>query len=121
MSRTTAVLPIALLFATSGVLHFITPDFFLRIVPTWVPEPKLAVAVSGAMELAGAVGLLFARTRALAGWGLILLLAAVFPANVYMLQQAIERGASRAASLILWARLPLQPLLMWWIWRAAIR
>lgn len=121
MTRIAPVLPIALLFLTSGVLHFVTPGFFLRIVPPWVPNAQLAVAVSGAAEIAGALGLLFPATRTAAGWGLIALLAAVFPANVYMLQQAIERDASRAALLVLWARLPLQPLLMWWVWRAAIR
>lgn len=116
-----SVLPIALLFLTSGVLHFVTPGFFLRIVPTWVPDARLAVAVSGAAEIAGALGLLFPATRVAAGWGLIALLAAVFPANVYMLQQAIAKDASRAALAVLWARLPLQPLLMWWVWRAAVR
>ena len=116
-----SVLPITLLFLTSGVLHFVTPGFFLRIVPAWVPNAQLAVAVSGAAEIAGAIGLLFPATRVMSGWGLIALLAAVFPANVYMLQQAIAKDASRAALTILWARLPMQPLLMWWVWRAAVR
>lgn len=121
MSRTSAVLPIALLFLAAGVLHFVTPQFFLRIVPPWVPNAELAVQASGALEIIGALGLLFARTRVAAGWGLIALLVAVFPANVYMLQQAIANGASGAAKAVLWARLPLQPVLIWWIWRAAIR
>ncbi len=115
------VLPIAVLFFTSGVLHFVTPGFFLRIVPQWIPDARLAVVLSGVAEIAGAIGLLFPATRLAAGWGLIALLAAVFPANVNMLQQAMARDASRAAIAVLWARLPLQPLLMWWVWRAAVR
>lgn len=115
------VLPIALLFFAAGVLHFVTPGFFVRIVPDWVPDARVAVMLSGVAEMAGAIGLLFPATRVAAGWGLIALLAAVFPANVNMLQQAIDGDASRTAIAIRWARLPLQPLLMWWVWRVAVR
>ena len=114
------VAPLVLIFATAGVMHFTSPGFFLAIVPPWVPKPDLVVAVSGVAEIAGAVGLLFDRTRRAAGWGLIALLVAVFPANVYMLQQAISRGASGLWQLALWVRLPLQPLLIWWIWRVVV-
>ena len=88
-SRTPAsVLPLAFLFVTIGVLHFVVPRFFLAIVPPWVPDPALAVSLSGVAEIAGGAGLLVPRVRRLAGWGLLLLLVAVFPANVHMLQQA---------------------------------
>ena len=121
MRPTAPVVMLALLFVVSGLMHFVAPAYFLRIVPSWVPNPTLAVTLSGAAELAGAIGLLVPATRALAGWGLIVLLAAVFPANVYMLQQARVGHASTAWLLGLWLRLPLQPLLMWWVWRSAIR
>jgi uncharacterized membrane protein len=116
-----AVVPLALLFGVAGVLHFLTPEFFLRIVPPWVPDPRLAVSLSGLAELAGAIGLLVPATRTAAGWALIALLVAVFPANVYMLQQAMAQGASPTALAVLWLRLPLQPLLVWWVWKAGIR
>jgi uncharacterized membrane protein len=116
-----AVMPIALLFAVAGVLHFASPGFFVRIVPPWVPRAELAVSLSGVAEMAGAIGLLIPATRVAAGWGLIALLVAVFPANVYMLQQAMAHGASSAGLALLWVRLPLQPLLIWWVWRSGIR
>jgi uncharacterized membrane protein len=114
-------MPIALLFAVAGVLHFASPGFFVRIVPPWVPDAELAVSLSGVAELAGAIGLLIPATRTAAAWGLIALLVAVFPANVYMLQQAIAHGASATELAVLWIRLPLQPLLVWWIWKSGIR
>lgn len=116
-------LPLALLFVTIGVLHFVAPRFFLAIVPPWVPDPALAVSASGVAEIAGGLGLLVPRVRRFAGWGLLLLLVAVFPANVHMLRQALaaEPPASPAWLVALWVRLPLQPLLMVWVWRAAIR
>jgi uncharacterized membrane protein len=116
-----AVTPVALLFAVAGVLHFASPGFFVRIVPPWVPRAEMAVSLSGVAEMAGAIGLLIPATRIAAGWGLIALLVAVFPANVYMLQQAIAHGASNTELAVLWIRLPLQPLLIGWVWRSGIR
>ena len=116
-----AVLGPAVLFFTAGVLHFVMPGFFDRIVPPWVPNARLATYVSGAFEIAGAIGLLIPATRVAAAWGLIALLAAVLPANIHMLNQARAPDASAGYVVGLWLRLPLQPLLMWWVWRAAIR
>jgi uncharacterized membrane protein len=107
-------------FASAGVLHILRPDPFVRIVPAFIPWPLAVVYLSGAAELAGAIGLLIPRLRAAAGWGLIALLVAVFPANVHMLQLARESNASAWYVALLWGRLPLQPLLMWWVWRSAI-
>ncbi len=116
-----AVLGPAVLFLSSGILHFVMPGFFDRIVPPWVPNARLATYVSGAFEIAGAIGLLVPATRVAAAWGLIALLAAVLPANVHMLNQARAADASAGFIAGLWVRLPLQPLLMWWVWRVAIR
>ncbi|NML67562.1 hypothetical protein HHL22_20365 [Hymenobacter sp. RP-2-7] len=107
---------LALLFAAAGTLHFLKPETYLRIMPPALPAPRLLVALSGAAEVAGGLGLLWPATRQLARWGLLALLLAVFPANVYMLQLHEQLGIPLWA---LWARLPLQPLLMWWVWRAA--
>ena len=116
-----AVIGPALLFFTAGVLHFVMPGFFDRIVPPWVPNARLATYVSGVFEILGAIGLLVPATRVAAAWGLIALLAAVLPANIHMLNQARAADASVGAIVALWLRLPLQPLLMWWVWRVAIR
>ena len=95
--------------------------FFERIVPLWVPDARLAVHVSGVAEIAGAAGLLWPRVRRWAAWGLVALLVAVFPANVRMLQLARAAGDGPLFVAALWARLPLQPLLVWWVWRIGVR
>jgi uncharacterized membrane protein len=112
---------LAALFAVAGLLHLVWPAPFVRIVPPWLPAPLVLVYASGAGSLAAAAGLLPRPTRRLAGWALALFLVAVFPANVQMLQTAQAEGAPRAAQLLLWARLPLQLLLLAWVWRSAIR
>ena len=117
----TAVLGPALLFFTAGVLHFVMPGFFDRIVPPWVPNARVATYVSGVFEILGAIGLLIPATRVAAAWGLIALLVAVLPANMHMLNQARAAQASAGYIVGLWLRLPLQPLLMWWVWRAVRR
>ncbi len=91
-------------------------------MPRWLPAHRALVYVSGAAELAGAAGLLLPTLRPLAGWGLIALLVAVLPANVQMLQDARANPRTPGwAHVALWVRLPLQLLLMWWVWAAAVR
>ena len=119
--KPTAIFGPAALFFIVGVLHFVMPAFFDRIVPPWLPDARLATYVSGVCEIAGAIGLLIPATRAAAAWGLIALLVAVLPANIHMLNQARAADASVGYIAGLWLRLPLQPLLIWWVWRAAIR
>jgi uncharacterized membrane protein len=77
--------------------------------------------MSGVAEFAGGVGLLFPLTRRWSAWGLIALLVAVFPANIHMLQLARESYAAGWYIALLWARLPLQPVLIWWVWRASLQ
>jgi uncharacterized membrane protein len=104
-------------FIAAGVNHFVMPRAYERIVPPRVRgEAKRLVALSGAAEVAGGVGVLLEPTRRAAGVALIALLAAVFPANLYM-ARAPERFP-RLPRWALYARLPLQPLMMWWAWRA---
>lgn len=107
---------LAALFVGAGTLHFAVPQGFDRAVPDWVPlAPRAATLLSGAAEIAGGLGLLHPATRPAARWGLLALLVAVFPANVYMAQDPQRFGLPAWA---LWARLPLQPLLMWALWRS---
>jgi uncharacterized membrane protein len=109
-------------FTFAGIMHFAIPKRYEAIVPPGSPvPPKEAVQISGAAEIAGGLAVLDKRTRPLAGWWLIGLLAAVFPANVYMAVKPEEiRGLDleRIKPWMLWARLPLQPLVMLWAWRA---
>ncbi len=98
----------AVLYIGAGVLHFRATEFYLKIMPPYIPWHLALVYISGAAEIAGGVGLLIPKLRRAAAWGLIALLVAVFPANVYML-------TTHPSSAILWARLPLQALLIWWV------
>jgi uncharacterized membrane protein len=112
---------LATIFATSGVFHFLTPRRFIAIVPQWLPSPGALVAISGAAELLGALGLLWRPTRHLAGWGLIALLVAVFPANIQVLINAYRSDASAWWIAALWTRLPLQMILIRLVYRLAVK
>jgi len=103
------------LFLFTGTMHFVQPAAFISIVPPQLPAPGLLVAISGAAEIAGALGLVLPSTRRAAVYGLVALLLAVFPANIYMALEH-EKFASFANALVLYARLPLQLLLIAWVW-----
>lgn len=118
---TLSLVALATIFCVAGIMHFVAPAPFERIVPPWLPAPALLVIVSGIAEIAGGLGLLLPATRVAAGWGLIALLIAVFPANIRMLQAAHDSRASILWQALLVLRLPMQPLLVYWVWRAAIR
>ncbi|MDF7812410.1 DoxX family protein [Hymenobacter sp. YC55] len=112
--RRFSVYLVALLFVGAGVLHFVAPEPYVRIMPPYLPAPLLLVYVSGAAEIVGGLGMLLPATRQAAGWGLIALLFAVFPANIYMLQ---THGAGFPVPMwALWLRLPLQLVLVAWVW-----
>lgn len=102
----------------AGVGHFVMPEFYLAMMPPWIPAPLAMVYASGVAEAAGGLGLLAPRFRRAAGVGLIMLLVAVFPANIQMLLNARADGAPFSKEMLLWLRLPLQPLFIWWVWRA---
>jgi len=109
-------------FFTGGLGHFFLTDFFAGIIPPVFPDHRLLVQVSGVFELLGAVGILLARTRSAAGWGLVALTIAVTPANVFMWRHAADFPAIPYWSLVL--RLPFQLLLLvgiWWSTRPAGR
>lgn len=109
------------LFVFAGAMHFVIPAAYASIIPGWVPFPFEMVYVTGVAEIAGGIALLLERFRRAAAIGLIMLLIAVFPANVEMLKDAIAGNASGLYQTLLFLRLPLQPLLIVWIYRSQIR
>jgi uncharacterized membrane protein len=113
---------LAAFFAFAGAMHFVRPRFYEAIVPPSLEERKKeVVAVSGVAEIAGAAALLHPASRRLGRWWLLALLVAVFPANVHMAvnpEQIKGLDLDRMPRWALWARLPLQPLAMFWVWRA---
>jgi uncharacterized membrane protein len=110
---------LSVFFLAAGTLHFVRPDVYERIMPRYLPARRALVLLSGAAEIAGAVGVAVPRTRRLAGVWLATVLAAVFPANVEMALH--PRRYEPIPPALLWARLPLQPLLMFWALRATRR
>ncbi|MCC9643012.1 hypothetical protein LOC71_12050 [Rhodopirellula sp. JC740] len=110
---------LSLLFIAAGVNHFVSPGVYLKIMPDYLPWPLALVYVSGFFEVFGGVGLAVPRLRRAAGWGLITLLVAVFPANVDMLINADQFPAIPVWTLV--ARLPLQGVLIAWVWWAAVK
>jgi uncharacterized membrane protein len=108
-------------FVAAGTNHFLSPAFYLRIIPPAFPNPALLVAVSGAGEIAGGLGLLVRPLRRAAGIGLIALLACVFPANVYMAVAPERIPELHIPTWALWVRLPLQVVFIAWIWLVALR
>lgn len=108
-----------LVFVAAGLLHFVFPGIYEKIVPPYLPLHRGLVYTSGAAEVLGGLGLLPARTRRVAGIGLILLLAAVLPANVQMLLEARAAGKPSWWLALLWMRLPLQAVIAAWVWRVS--
>jgi uncharacterized membrane protein len=115
MLRTISLVVAALFFVAAGCMHFIRPGPYVKIVPPFIPWPLVMVYISGAAEIAGGVGILLPVFRRAAGWGLVALLIAVFPANVYMALDRVQATANPLPVWMLWARLPLQFVLIWWI------
>lgn len=107
------------LFITSGVLHFAFAEMYLAVMPPYLDRQRELVAISGFFEVAGGLGLFPKRTRRAAGWGLIALLLAVWPANFQMLSNAQAAHEPAWKQALLWARLPLQVALIYWVWRVA--
>jgi uncharacterized membrane protein len=106
-------------FLAAGALHFIKPRPYESIMPEALPAHRELVYLSGAAEMAGGAGVLADPTRRAAGWWLIATMLAVFPANINM-----AVGAERFEDVpepLLWARLPLQAAIVYWIWRVAVR
>jgi uncharacterized membrane protein len=108
---------LALFFVAAGLNHFRAPEVYFGMMPPWLPWPLAMIAISGAAEVLGGIGLLVPATRRLAGWGLIALLIAVFPANVHVALQGKMPGFDFSPT-VLWARLPFQAVAIaavWWV------
>jgi len=106
-------------------MHFLRPRFFEAIVPPMIEaRKKEVVAISGAAEIAGAALVLHPAARRSGRWWLLALLVAVFPANIHMAvnpEQVRGLDMRKFPRWALWARLPLQPLAMLWVWQATRR
>lgn len=115
--KTLSLWAMAAFYAAAGTNHFLNPDFYLPIMPPYLPWHAELVFVSGVAELGVALGLLIPRTRVAAAWATIALLIAVFPANLHMALADVPVGdPPQSAGVLRWLRLPLQLVLIAWAW-----
>ncbi len=112
MIKKVSLYVMSLFYVMAGFNHFKNPEFYLKMIPAMLPAPTVLNAVSGAVEMALGMMLIRPEVRSIAAWGLILLLIAVFPANVSMYLQG--GAAFDVPDWVLLARLPLQGLLLAW-------
>jgi uncharacterized membrane protein len=109
------ILIIGYLYA--GVNHFREPASYIRIIPPYIPYPKLMNLLAGIFEILFGLSLIPKTTRPLAAWGILLMLAAFLPVHIQMIIDApLKLGTLTVTPLIAWMRLFLQPGLMWWAW-----
>ena len=102
---------LAIFMIAAGIMHIVNPAFYLKIMPPYLPLHTELVLVSGICEVLLCILLLVPNCSRLAAWGIIALLIAVFPANVYVYQHQEILPASPIIHLL---RLPLQGLFILW-------
>jgi uncharacterized membrane protein len=105
---------LAAVFIGAGIMHFVAPSAYVRIVPSFLPDPGLLVQLSGVFEVLGGIGVLVPMTQRFAAWGLVALLIGVLPANIYMAMH--HELFPRIPVWALWGRVPLQVPLVIWAW-----
>ncbi|HVE16368.1 MAG TPA: DoxX family membrane protein [Chthoniobacterales bacterium] len=111
---------LAVFFIAAGVNHFRVPEMYLGIMPPMLPWPRELVWISGVAEIAGGIGVLIPALRRAAAWGLIALLVAVFPANIYAALHGMVINGHDVPAWTLWARLPLQFVFIGWVAAACL-
>ena len=104
--KSVSIIIMSLFYISVGINHFTKPYWFLQIVPPYLPYKLKLVYISGFLEIILGVMLLIPSARFYAGWGLIILLIAVYPANIYLAQT--NGAAMNTTPLIAWGRLPFQ-------------
>jgi uncharacterized membrane protein len=120
MLRSVLRLLLAVAFVLAGLNHFRDPRFYLAIMPPALPWHLGLIYVSGVFEVLGGLFVLVPATRRLAGWGLIALLLAVFPANIYAAVANVQLPGAAISSLMWWLRLPFQAVFIAWVYFAAV-
>ncbi len=107
--RAVLLVAMALFYVIGGILHFVKTDYYLSLMPPQLPWPRGLVLVSGVAEIVLGVAVLVPATRVWAAWGLVALLVAVFPANIYAAVAHVPNSGG-------YARLPFQAVFIAWAW-----
>ena len=107
------------LYIIVGIKHFVDVEYFVSIVPNYISWKKEVVFISGFFEILLGILLLFHKTRKLAAWGIIMLLIAVFPANIYLYVSDIAREILNISKIDALIRMPFQiPLIIISYWHS---
>ena len=104
---------LALAYLGVGIIHLKSPQGFLPIVPDWVPYPREVVLLTGAAEIAGAIGLMVPRLRRAAAWGLAAYAVCVFPANIKHAADSVMLPGAALGWGYHGPRLLAQPVIVW--------
>jgi uncharacterized membrane protein len=120
MIKSVSIWLLGIFFVFAGWNHFRSHATYVAIMPPYMPWPNQLVDISGVAEMLGGIGVIVKWTRKAAGIGLIVLLIAVFPANVNMAVHHVMPGSWVVPIWALWLRLPLQIVLAAWVWWTAI-
>ncbi len=107
------------MFILTGILHFIIPKIYVRIMPDYIPKKEAMVFWSGVFEVLGGIGIMISFSKTFSAIGLILLLIAVFPANIDMFRKAYKKRGFTLYTFATLIRLPVQFWLMYWVFAAA--
>jgi uncharacterized membrane protein len=114
--RENARIATGIAFVLTGISHFLIPEKFLEMMPPFLPAHLFLIYLSGVFEILGGIGLMLSQTKFWAAIGLILLLLAVFPANIFVAWNNVQLGGFMNYPVYQWLRLPMQLVLMAWVW-----
>jgi uncharacterized membrane protein len=116
MSTTKRVLvrAMGLFYVLGGLNHFLNTDGYVAIMPDYLPWHVQLVWLSGVAEVALGIAVLIPATRVAAAWGIILLLIAIFPSNLYVAMNDLSYFGNEPNTVLNWVRLPFQILLIGW-------
>ncbi len=120
-SSTLGCLGVSLVFCFTGVGHFVQTEPMAEMLPPWIPGAIPLIYISGTIELAAAIAVVIPRYRRLVSWGLAALLLSFLPVNVYAAVNRVGMGGHLWGPVYLLIRVPLQLILVWWIWWFAVR
>ena len=110
-----ALYPLAFFFVLAGARHFITPEYYMKLMPSYLPAHLILIYTSGFFAILGGVGLMIPRLKSFSAWGLMVLLLAVLPANINMWTNNIELPNALTPNWYILLRILLQFILIGWL------
>ena len=103
-------------YVAAGINHFRIPQFYIGIIPAYMPFPNILNTLAGVLEIACGLGLILKSTRKFAAWGIVLLLIAFIPVHTAMLSGHTQLNGAPVHQFWAWVRLFFQPVLIVWAW-----